>query len=126
MSFYRKSRPSADHGTVFSGYDHADTIADAVEAYQRCRTTKHFILTDTSPDLEGLTCTCGHSLGEDPVRDGNRCQLVRRNGRVCVLAQHYACSWGTLLDAIGTSDNLAEAGRKLDRAQAGGWAEVAQ
>ncbi len=123
MSFYKKSRPRPDGRTGYSGYDHADTIVDAVEAYRRVRTTKHFILTDGSPDLAELTCTCGHKLSEGD--DGNRCQLVRHGGKVYVLAQHYKCSWGTLLSAIGTSGSLAEAGRKLAQAEAGGWEVVA-
>ncbi len=123
MSFYRKSRPRPDGTTGYSGYDHADTIDDAVEAYKRARSTKHFILTDGSPDLDMLTCTCGHKLSEGD--DGNRCQLVKRNGVFYVLAQHYKCAWGTLLGAIGTSHTLAEAGGKLARAEAGGWKAVA-
>jgi hypothetical protein len=116
--FYKKSRPSAEYGTVFSAYDHADTIAAAVEAYKRARTTKYFILVDGSPDLATITCTCGNALSEG---DGNRCQFTKRDGQAYVLGQHYACSWGTLLTAISTSSSVAEAGGKLQRAEAGGW-----
>jgi hypothetical protein len=123
--FYRKSRPRPDGTVGYSGYDHADSIADAVEAYKRCRTAKYFILTDDSPDLATLRCTCG-ALLSDPDADGkldggNRCQYVKRLGTPWVIGQHYACSWGTLFVAIGTSDTLVEAGRKLAAAETGGW-----
>jgi hypothetical protein len=125
MSFYKRSRRRPDGSTGFSAYDHADTIADAVEAYKRCRTTKYFILSDGSPDLANLRCTCGALLSEpgpDGKPDGgNRCQYAKRDGKPYVLAQHYYCSWGTLLGALGTSDNLAEAGSKLQAARSGGW-----
>jgi hypothetical protein len=129
MAFYKRSRPSAEYGTLYSGYDHADTIDDVIIAYRRTRTLKHFILTDGSPDLATIRCSCGNLLSE-PVRGdtkadpGNRCQFRKRAGKPEVLGQHYACSWGTLFGAIGTSDTLAEAGAKLAVAEAGGWLAV--
>ena len=120
--FYKRSRPTADGRLTYSGYDHADTLAAAVQAYKRVRSRQYFILTDGSPDLAELTCTCGHTLDEG---DGNRCQLIKRNGKFFVLGQHYVCSWGTLLGALGTASTLAEAGRQLNRAEAGGWKQVA-
>jgi len=116
--FYVKSRPRPDGSVGYSGYDHADSIAAAIEAYKRARTTKYFILTDGAPDLATLRCTCGNLLSE-PAPDGkadpgNRCQFSKRNGKPAILAQHYYCSWGALLGAIGTSDSVGEAGRKLD------------
>lgn len=119
--FYKRSRPSAEYGTVFSAYDHADTIAAVVEAYKHTRTTKHFILVDGSPDLATITCTCGKVLSEG---EGNRCQFIKRGSRAFILGQHYACSWGTFLTAMGTSDTAAEAGVKLARAEASGWRAV--
>ena len=128
MSFYKQSRPHAEYGTVFSAYDHADTIAAAVEAYKRTRTRKHFILVDGSPDLAVLRCTCGALLSE-PAPDGkpepgNRCQFAKRNGNPFVLGQHYVCSWDTLLGAICTSRTVGEAGAKLVAAETGGWRAV--
>jgi hypothetical protein len=128
MGFYRKSRPSAEYGTVFSAYDHADTIADAMEAYKRTRTTQHFILVDGSADLANLRCMCGALLSE-PAPDGkanpgNRCQFAKRAGKPFVLGQHYACSWDTLLGAICTSSSVAEAGAKLQAVEVGGWQQV--
>jgi hypothetical protein len=127
--FYKRSRPRPDGTVGYSGYDHADTIAAVVAAYKRTRTTQYFILTDDSPDLANLRCTCGALLSE-PAPDGkpepgNRCQFVKRNGRAFVLGQHYICSWGTLLGALCTSGTVAEAGRKLTKAEAGGWKAVA-
>ena len=94
-------------------------------AYKRTRTHKHFILTDDSPDLANLRCTCGALLSEpDPdgkADPGNRCQFVKRDGKPFVLGQHYVCSWGTLLGALGTASSLTEAARSLLRAEAGGW-----
>ena len=129
MSFYKRSRPSAEYGTLFSGYDHADTIADAVEAYKRTRMVKYFILTDGSPDLATIRCSCGNLLSETVRGDtkadpGNRCMFRKRAGKPEILGQHYACSWGTLLGAIGTSSSVAEAGGKLKVAEAGGWRAV--
>ena len=125
MSFYKRSRPRPDGTVGFSGYDHADTIADVVAAYKRTRTTKYFILTDGSADLATLRCTCGALLSEaDPngkVGAGNRCQFTKRDGKPFVMGQHYSCSWGTLLGALGTASTLAEAAGKLQRAEAGGW-----
>jgi hypothetical protein len=129
--FYKQSRPRPDGTVGYSGYDHADTIDDVVIAYKRCRTSKHFILTDDSPDLAKIRCTCGALLSEpDPdgkvgAKAGNRCQYTKRSGKVFVLGQHYVCSWGTLLTALGTSSTLAEAGRKLQVAEVGGWRQVA-
>jgi hypothetical protein len=124
MSFYPRSRPRPDGTVGFSAYDHADTIADAVTAYRRTRTRKHFILTDGSPDLAKVRCTCGALLTEpnaDGNLDGNRFQFTKRAGKPFVLGQHYYCSWGTLLGAVVTSHTLAEAGAKLGVAEAGGW-----
>lgn len=127
-SFYKRSRPRPDGTVGYSGYDHADSIAAAVAAYKRTRTTKYFILTDDSPDLAKVRCTCGALLSEpDPdgkVAGGNRCQYTKRDGVAFILGQHYVCSWGTLLSAIGTSSTMAEAGRKLTVAEAGGWRAV--
>jgi len=128
MAFYKRSRPRADGTTGYSGYDHADTIADAVEAYKRTRTTKYFILVDGSPDLAAIRCSCGALLSE-PAPDGkpdpgNRCMFRKRAGKPEVLGQHYVCSWGTLLGALGTSTSVAEAGAKLQRAEAGVWQEA--
>lgn len=118
MTFYPKSRPRDDGRVVYSGYDHADTVADAVTAYRRTRTTKHFILTDTSPDLARLDCVvCGDRLDHhDPATpDGYRGNRVTYNrSRNALRPMHYSCSWGGLLTAIGTSRSLAEAAAKLD------------
>lgn len=127
--FYKRSRRRPDGSIGYSGYDHADSIADAIVAYKRTRTTKFFILSDGCPDLATLRCTCGALLSE-PAPDGrpepgNRCQFAKRNGKPYVLAQHYVCSWGTLLTAIGTSSTLADAGAKLQAAEACGWQPVA-
>lgn len=133
MSFYRRSRPStaptANGRTTFCGYDTADTIADVVEAYKRTRTTKYFILLDGSPDLAGLTCSCGATL-DQPAPDGkpdpgNRCLFRKVKGNSYVMGQHYVCSWGTLLTAIGTSSTVSEAGGKLQRAETKLWKKVA-
>lgn len=121
--FYKRSRPRPDGTVGYSGYDHAETLAAAVQAYKRTRTLKYFILVDGSPDLAELTCTCGHKLSEGD--DGNRCQLIKRNGKFYVLGQHYRCSWDNLLGALCTSSTVAEAGRKLTKAEAGGWKAVA-
>jgi hypothetical protein len=128
VSFYTRSRRRPDGSIGFSGYDHADTVADAVKSYNRTRSIQYFILSDGSPDLAVLRCTCGALLSE-PAPDGkadpgNRCQFTKRDGKAFVLAQHYVCSWGTLLGAIGTSDTVAEAGAKLAVAEAGGWRAV--
>ena len=85
-SFYKRSRPRPDGTVGYSGYDHADTIADAVTAYKRTRKTQYFILTDDSPDLDKVRCTCGALLSEpDPdgkvgPKAGNRCQFIKRDG----------------------------------------------
>lgn len=131
MTFYPKSRPSTaptiNGRTVFCGYDTADTIADVVDAYRRTRTTKHFILLDDSPDLANITCSCGATLAEpDPQgKGGNRCQFRKVKGNSYVMGQHYACSWGTLLGAIGTSSTVSEAGGKLKQAEVKLWRKVA-
>lgn len=113
MAFYRESRPLPDGGTRWSGTDHADTLADAAEAYKRCRKTQYFVLTDESPDL-ALPCSC---CGK-PVNDygdapqgyrGNKCHYYPSTKRFRIM--HYMCAWGSLLGAIGTSYSLAEAAR---------------
>jgi hypothetical protein len=123
VSFYKQSRPRPDGTIGYSGYDHADSIADVVAAYKRARVSKHFILVDDSPDLSTLRCTCGQLLSEPGPdgKGGNRCQYAKRNGVPFVMGQHYGCSWGTLLTAIGTSSSVAEAGAKLEAAEIGGW-----
>lgn len=122
MAFYPKSRPNGG----YSGYDHADTVADAALAYKRCRRTKMFILADGSPDLSLPCSACGVPLNEwtDDMPPGYRGNHVTYDPRTKRFrAMHYTCSWGALLGGIGTSYSLAEAAHKVE-ALSGGWSDA--
>lgn len=104
--------------------DRSDSIADAVDHHRRARSTKHFYLTDGSPDLARFNCSaCGKPMTEDVSGvgkgyDGNRCEYYPRSGTFRIM--HYVCAWGVTLGAICTSHSVAEAGVKLNAAQAQG------
>ena len=122
--FYKQSRPRRDGepGTTFSAYDYADTMVEAVEAYKRCRKARTFILTETSVDRQRYACVaCGALLG-DPSPDGKiepaYVDYSPRTKRA--RPKHYSCAWATLLGAICTSYDLAEAGAKLAAADGPG------
>jgi tRNA(Ile2) C34 agmatinyltransferase TiaS len=75
-------------------YDTFRTIAQAKKAYRRCRTAKHFILKDDTPN--NPTCpVCTRKLKDDPETmpgyRGNRCEYNPRTKQVTVF--HYTCSW---------------------------------
>jgi hypothetical protein len=120
MGYYKRSRP----GGGFSGYDHADSIADAHQALRRTRTRKSFILTADSPDLAVVKCSvCDAVLADDPPGEtvtngyrGNRCDYFKG----LVRAMHYTCSWGALLEGIVESRNLVDAAAAVD-AKSGPW-----
>ena len=108
----------------YSAYDHADSIADAVEAYKRCRTMKTFVLNRESPDLDRIACAvCGLRLSERALTDdgepvpmshhGNRIQYFPRVKRF--RAHHYWCGWSALMGAIVGSYSVAEAGARYER-----------
>jgi len=121
MAFYKKSSPRTNPYTGktyngYSAYDHADSIAEAAEAYKRCRKQQSFILTDESPDLARFACNvCGKQMndhGDTPEGyRGNRVDFYPKSKTFRI--KHYTCAWGSLLGAICTSYSLAEAGRKM-------------
>ena len=82
-------------------YDTFRTIAQAKKAYKRCRTTKHFILADNTPN--NPTCpVCKRKLKDDPETmrgyRGNRCEYNPKTKQVTVF--HYTCSWQRTLEDI--------------------------
>lgn len=115
--FYKESRPRRDGkpGTTYSAYDHADTMLEAVEAYKRCRKTRTFILTDDSPDRQRYACVHCGALLADPSPDGKiESTYVDYSPRTKrARPKHYSCAWATLLGAICTSYDLAQAAAKL-------------
>lgn len=98
MAFYKAWTEGA------KAYDEADTVADAIEAYRRCRTVKSFILRG---DENAVCDVCGRTLADDPAEydsyKGNRCEYDPRTKTVTV--HHYTCGWGVTLTAIA---NLRE------------------
>lgn len=120
MAFYKKRRP----GGRYSAYDHADSLADAAEAYKRCRKSQSFILTDEAQELHHLKCgVCGRMMsdyGDAPKGyRGNICSYSP--SRKMFVLKHYMCAWGSLLGAICTSYSLAEAGRKMAESERNGY-----
>lgn len=116
MAFYKESRP----GGRYSAYDHADSIADAVQAYKRCRKSRTFILTDNARELHTLECgVCGRVLSDyGDAPEGYRGNYIDYSPtRRTFIAKHYMCAWRTLLGAICTSYSVAEAGVKYRRMQ---------
>ena len=82
-------------------YDTFRTISQAKNAYRRCRTVKHFILKDNTPN--NPTCpVCSHKLRDDPETmqsyRGNRCEYNPRTKQVTVF--HYTCSWKRTLAQV--------------------------
>lgn len=117
--FYKQSRPR-DGFIGYSAYDHADTVADAVEAYKRCRTSKTFILVDGSPDLERFHCSnCGRLMSDyGDAPKGYRGNFVEYNPKAKRFRiKHYMCAWGQLLGAIGTAYSVAEAAANYQAAE---------
>jgi hypothetical protein len=113
-------------GRNTSKRDYFGSLAEAADAYARCRNTQYFRLTDDAPERAVLHCgTCGKLLdderGTPPGYRGTSCKYVPRTGRFVV--QHYTCAWDSLLGATGTSYSLAEAAAKLAAAER--MAEVA-
>ncbi len=101
--FYRKSRPRADGTVGYSAYDHADTIAEGIDAYKRCRTQKTFILTDNSPDHATTNCVgCGKRLADiDGIAQGYRATYVDYYPRTkSARPYHYVCAWQKTLNDI--------------------------
>ena len=125
MAFYKQSAPRIHSETGkrfmgYSAYDHADTVADAVKAYQRCRKARTFILTDGARELNTLECSvCGRKLsdyGDAPEGyRGNRIDYSPRSRTF--RPKHYMCAWNALLGAICTSYSVAEAGVKYRKMQ---------
>lgn len=78
-------------GSNRTAYDSADSIAEAEEAYRRCRTEKHFILTEAGAQAIKPTCPC---CG-DPITDRkNRGRYSPRFKKAIVM--HYECAWGAV------------------------------
>jgi hypothetical protein len=89
-------------------YDQFDSLQEMAEHYKRCRKRQSFVLSPVG--IKGITCgTCKHLLTEDPpckpdeepLTDGyrgNRCEYNPKTKRVS--AQHYTCSWESLLETI--------------------------
>lgn len=117
MTFYKQSRPR-DGYIGYSGYDHADTVADAVEAYKRCRNPRTFILNDDSADLERLHCSrCGRALAERAVgaedfdqHHGNRIEYFPRQRAIRPL--HYWCAMDAMLHAVVGARSTGELARR--------------
>jgi len=77
-------------------YDGFDSIDEAKQYYRRCRTTKHFILSDKAIENGKLICgVCGHPM---TVEKGNRCEYLSTNKKVLVM--HYRCAWEVIFDTI--------------------------
>lgn len=121
--FYKQACPRVHPETGekyrgYSAYDHSDTIAEAVEAYKRCRKSRTFILTDDAPELDTLECSvCGRILSDyGDAPKGYRGNYIDYSPRSRTFrAKHYMCAWNTLLGAICTSYSVAEAGAKYER-----------
>jgi hypothetical protein len=88
-------------------YDVFNSIADAKAKYKRCRTVKHFILSDAaiaSRAVASKPCAhCGKPIGEFPDDEpegyrGNRCEYFPRAKKVVLL--HYTCAWESLFNRI--------------------------
>jgi hypothetical protein len=122
--FYKQSAPArnGEPGTRYSAYDHADTMAEAVVAYKRCRNARTFILTENSPDRARYKCVACGALLSEPSPDGKiESAYVDYSPRSkTARPKHYSCGWATLLGAICTSYSLAEAGAKLAAADGAG------
>jgi hypothetical protein len=92
--------PYHKHGA----YDGFDSVSEAQNHYKRCRTRKHFILSDSAAaDLE---CSCCHALikdgpqgkAPDPGYSGNRCEYSPSRKQVRIM--HYLCAWGNVMSAV--------------------------
>jgi hypothetical protein len=110
--YYKKSRPRDDGsgGTIYSGKDHADTIAEGLAANSRRRKFYSFSLTDDSPDRNRPCDLCGQSMTEGHVDvdvDGSN-----------VTVAHSRCLWSGMVNVIVTSDDEAEAAEKFRQSQA--------
>ncbi len=111
--FYKQSAPA---------YDHADTMAEAVVAYKRCRKPRTFILTDDSPYRERYACVvCGALLSEPGTHGTIESAYVDYNPRTKrAHPKHYYCAWSSLLGAVCTSYDLSEAATKYAAAEGKG------
>ena len=119
--FYPKSRPTAEK-VMWSAYDHSDSIAEAVDAYKRCRTPRTFILTPDSPDLARHACKqCGHMLA-DPSPAGRienaYIDYDPRTQRAWM--HHYSCSWGDIMHAVTVGESVSGAQRAYAAAEGPG------
>ncbi len=97
-------------------YDQFDTIAAAKYSYRRCRTMKHFILTDKGVKrYKRVVCAaCGENINDPPKKypdfttghshSGNRCQYYPKTKKVAVM--HYVCAWDNLLNHIFLKERL--------------------
>lgn len=112
------------------GTPSADSVKAAATALNRTRTLKVFVL---KGDLDLPCGVCGLALSNPDHGDngstvpegyhGNRVDFIKKGGRAFIRPRHYWCGMGALLTGICTSQNLAEAARKVE-ATAGGWIAV--
>ena len=91
-------------------YDDFNSIAAAKQHYRRCRTVKHFILTEAAIQREQPKCAvCGEPMtglpkGETTVKRGysdncaNRCEYHPKGKKVAVM--HYLCAWKFTLGKV--------------------------
>jgi hypothetical protein len=89
-------------------YDGFDSIAEAKQHYRRCRTDKHFILSDQGVATDKPKCAeCGELVEVDPAdsdKKNNRCMFHRKTKLCSVM--HYDCSWKNILNHIFCRENL--------------------
>lgn len=88
-------------------YDGFDSLNEVKPHYKRCRTLKHFILSQTSVNKENPTCSvCGNKLLDKPVKhpdvgpgyDSNICCYHPKIKKIACM--HYLCAWESLLNRI--------------------------
>ena len=91
MGFYKPHT-----GPNHTAYAKADSMADALAGFARCRTMQHFIMNPSGLAGESIICPKCHKRVEPD--QGNRGIYSAKQRRAVVL--HYDCSWQVLFEDI--------------------------
>ena len=100
MAFHKQGR-----------YDAFDSIREVGKHYRRCRTLKHFILSDKALEndaINGYLFNCAYCGEPLTIERGNRgyhapgrkASATREPIQARTIVMHYDCSWSQLLSQI--------------------------